>query len=148
MGVAARANSFNQWKRTEGVTIHDCYDQFGRQIGVGDFVILEQHGAVIWRVTNTKPVMRPDAPPGLVELTMAAVTQLVLQGGAPLPGLVKVRDASEYLTPEQLEQYKKEATGGTTDGALPVNTGAVPPSPPPETPPAPEPAGPSRIILP
>lgn len=158
MGKVDRANPFNQWRKEAGVSTHECYDQFGRQIGVGDFIMMQAHGQVVWRVTNSKPVMHPQAPPGLVELTAAAVTQVGLQGGAPLPGIIKVRDALEYLTPEQLEQYKAEARAGggvqppgTEAGGSPQSEGNVSQPPPPPEPPAPSAAPaaePSRIILP
>lgn len=112
MGKAERTNPMAQWKKTEGVTIYDCYDQFGRQIGPGDYILLPGHGAVVWRVTQTRPIMDPKVPPGIVELVCAAVTQVGLQGGVPLSGVIKVRDALEYMTPEQLEQYKQETRAG------------------------------------
>lgn len=149
MGAKDRANPMAQWRKSQGVTSNHAYDQFGREIGLGDFLILQAHPSVVWRVTNTKPILRPDMPPGLVDMTMAAVTQLPMQGGAPLPGVIKVRDALEYMTPEQLEEYTKEARAG---GGPAPDPGVVPPPPRPEgeAPPAPDepPAEPSRIILP
>jgi hypothetical protein len=107
MGRDARSNPFAGWKKTEGVTIRDAYDQYGRPIGVGDFVMLSQMGGIVWRVVETKPIMDPKAPPGLVGMTMVATTMLSEPGGVPLQGVVKVRDVSEYLTPEQLEQLEQ-----------------------------------------
>lgn len=157
MGKADRANPFNQWRRDAQVMTTEAYDQFGRQIGIGDFLILEAHGAVVWRVTNTRPVLATNAPPGLVEITLAAVTRVGVQGGAPMAGFIKVRDALEYMSPDQLEGYKREQREGGGEGTQPGNPPAParedlaeppPPAAPADAPAAEPPAGPSRIILP
>jgi hypothetical protein len=155
MGAAARSNPFNQWKQTTQPTVYDAYDEWGRAIGVGDYVILAQHGAVMWRVVQTRPVMNPQAPAGIVELTLTAVTALGIAGGQPQPGLIKVRDAGEYLTEEQLAKFKAEVRGGGPTGETPP---ADPPADPPDAPPdgssdalvgeVPPEAPPSRIIVP
>jgi hypothetical protein len=96
MGVAERNNPFNRWKQEAGANQYDVYDRFGRQIGAGDLVMLPMTGDIMWRVTETKPIMDPKAPPGLVQMTLAAVMIEGVQGGVPQPALVKLRDRSEF----------------------------------------------------
>jgi len=113
MGQADRNNPTAQWMRahTGAATRGELYDQFGRQVQIGDMVCVGNHPGEIFRVASTKPVMRPDVPAGLVEVQLVQVVVQMMDGGVPIGGLVKVRDASEYLTEEQLAAFKAEMKG-------------------------------------
>lgn len=50
---------------------------------------------IVWRVHEVRPLLNPDAPPGLVELIMTAAFITALPGGTPISDLIKVKDASE-----------------------------------------------------
>ena len=54
-------------------------------------------------------MLDPQVPPGLVQVILQAHTALGVQGGTPVVGLTKVRDASEYLRPEELPADEAEA---------------------------------------
>lgn len=136
MGAAARNNPMAQWRKDQAVSQWEIYDQYGRQINVGDVVMWPGIPTITWRITKTRPIMHPQAPTGLVEVTLVAAMVEGMQGGVPTGLLVKVRDAAEYMTPEQIEAMKQGLE--------------VPPAepPPPGDPPEDAPAEPSRIVLP
>ena len=136
MGAESRTNPFTKWKQTEGVSRHEVYDRYGRQIGTGDIVSLPALGQVLWRVTSTRPVLHKDAPPGVMELSLVAVLVEGVAGGQPVAEILKVRDALEYMTPEQLEQARTSQRGGS------------PPPPEPPPPPFEGPGEASKLVVP
>lgn len=111
MGRAARGNPFNQWKQEAAVSQGEAYDRMGRQIQQGDLVILPHVGDIMWRVTETKPLLDPRVQPGTLQMTLAAVMVEAFPGGVPLPGVIKIRDASEFRdqTPTPVEGATNEA---------------------------------------
>lgn len=120
MGAEQRNNPTSQWMKTHQGSVNkgEIYDQFARPVGIGDMVCLGNHPGEIFRVSVIKPVLRPDAPPGVVEVQLVQVVVQGMQGGVPVMGLVKVRDATEYLTEEQLAEFKAEMDPSRPAGGL------------------------------
>lgn len=75
-----------------------AYDRFGRMIHSGDLVVMLNQGTIMWRVQETKPVMAPNAPPGMVEVSLVAVFVQGVPGGTPLSDLVLVRSSEGAQT--------------------------------------------------
>lgn len=101
MGVAERRNPFGQWKRTEGVSPLNLYDQFGRVIQKGDGVILATPEEVIWIVQGVRPQLELKSNETMCLLTLTALYQSSFTGGVPLAGLIKCVDALETGRGEQ-----------------------------------------------
>lgn len=95
MGAGERQNPFNQWRRTAAVSQLNLYDQFGREIGKGDGIILATPEQIIWVVRECKPVLDHKGPEHLCQLTLTALYQSPFQGGIPLAGIIKALDVSE-----------------------------------------------------
>lgn len=72
-----------------------AYDRFGRVLQAGDLVILLEKGPIVWRVQEVRPVLSPQAPPGVVEISLVAIFATGAPGGTPIGDLIKVRDAGE-----------------------------------------------------
>ena len=115
MGAVDRANPVAQWfkQHQDPISRSTVYDMYGRPIQPGDMIVVGNHPGEIYRVAEVKPVLRPDVPAGVLEMQLVSVILQMVQGGAPIDGLIKVRDVSEYLTPEQLEKFKQAVTGET-----------------------------------
>lgn len=80
-----------------------AYDRLNRQIGSGDLVVLLSGATTIWKVVSTKPVMAPNAPPGLVEIQLAASFIQGVPGGTPIGDILIVRTALEAAQPSGME---------------------------------------------
>ncbi len=76
-----------------------AYDALNRQLGVGDVVLIADKPNIRWRVAAVKPVLRPDVPPGLVEMTLTTIIITGVEGGKPLADLYKIIDVSEIPQP-------------------------------------------------
>lgn len=100
MGAEQRRNPFAQWKQRDGVSKLNAYDRMGREIGPGDVVHILGKTDVMWKVTGVRPVLDKDAPPGLVEISLASAFLTGVQGGHPIPDLLKVFDAQEATAPK------------------------------------------------
>jgi len=105
MGADERANPFAAWKKADQVSPTEAYDRNGRLLQPGDVVHIIGKGDIMWRMQSVKPVLAPNAPKGLVEISMVAVFMTGVPGGTPIADLLKVKDASEF--PPQ-----KEIVGG------------------------------------
>ena len=99
MGSGERNNPFNAWKRDEGVSKNHLYDRAGRQINEGDVVHMIGRLDIMWRVQKVTPVLAPNLPPGMVEVSLVAVVVQGVAGGQPIGDLIKVVDASETKGP-------------------------------------------------
>lgn len=97
MGAEQRSNPFNTWRQAAGVTTTELYDRNGRPLQSGDVVHLIGKLDIMWKVVHVRPVLDKDAPPGLVELALQAVVVQGLPGGQPIPMIIKVRDAGEFV---------------------------------------------------
>ena len=95
MGAGERNNPFHKWKKDEGVVNTRAYDLRGREVRVGDLVYLDGVFGIQWRVVGVKPIMHPQAQPGLVELSLAAGKILGVPGGKALQDVIKIGDAEE-----------------------------------------------------
>lgn len=109
MGRDQRANPFSTMRRANPSAAPDrntVYDSLGRVVEAGDMVMFASYPGLRWRVASAKPVLRPDVPPGLVEVTFTAVITQGVQGGAANPELIKIGDFSEMAdyTPEKAAQ--------------------------------------------
>jgi len=96
MGSDARNNPFSRWKNADQVVQTEAYDRHGRQLQPGDVVHIIGKGDIMWRVQGVKPILAPDAPKGLVEISLIAVFMTGVPGGTPIADLLKVKDASEF----------------------------------------------------
>lgn len=72
-----------------------AYDRFGRELSEGDLVVQLTQGTIIWRVTRAAPSLSAQAPAGMVELELIAVSASGVPGGQPLGDLVRIRDAAD-----------------------------------------------------
>ena len=95
MGRDERANPFGAWKQPAGMSKSQTYDRNGRELGVGDVVHILGKGDIMWRVTDLHPIMDPKAPPGLIEIQLAAVFVTGVPGGQRVSDLIKCKDARE-----------------------------------------------------
>jgi len=87
-----KAGSFNPNARADASHV---YDALNRELGVGDVVLIADKPAIRWRVAAVRPVLRPDVPAGIIEMTLTTVIITGVEGGKPLTDLYKIIDASE-----------------------------------------------------
>lgn len=119
MGIAERMNPRSLVNQaTTGVNKFGVYDHFMREVQEGDIVFLPGKQDTFWRISKIAPVLRPDAPPGLMEVTLVAAFVTGLPGGAPIMDMIRLRTRAEV------------------EGSLPA---APPPAPPAEPPTVEEP---------
>lgn len=114
MGQAARHNPFNRWRTAEGdLSQFKLYDRFGREVGAGDVVYLMEKRDAMWKVEEIKPVLDPQAPPRLLQITLTSIIVAPLSGGVPTGDILKVMDVEEaapLLNPE-VEKIRREVLG-------------------------------------
>lgn len=106
MGSAQRNNPFNKMRRANpsaGPDRNVMYDALGRVVEGGDMVMFAGYPALRWRVAGVRPVLAPQAPPGMLAVTFTAIIEQGVQGGAANPELIKIADYSEMqdYTPEK-----------------------------------------------
>lgn len=80
-------------------------DRYGRELHIGDQVVLPNVIAPVLRVADVKPDMRPNVPPGtlLVQLVLPPVI-LQLPGGQAMGDLIRVMQVAEYEKPKPAEE--------------------------------------------
>src|SRR5688572_858593 len=145
MGREARnnPNPFAKMKRVDqvgGPDRHTVYDSLGRVVDYGDMVLFAGYPSLRWRVASIKPVLRPDVPPGMVEVTFTAIIQQGVQGGSANPELIKIADYAEMHDYTAEKAMAMRAAGGIppTDPKMgDSEAGAQDPAPNTEEPPPP-----------
>jgi len=95
VGSGSRLNPFNQWRRSDAVSPLTLYDQFGREIGRGDGVLLATPEQIIWVVRDVVPNLEREGPQTLCQLTLTALYKSGFPGGTPLVGLMKILDVGD-----------------------------------------------------
>jgi hypothetical protein len=78
-------------------------DRFGVPIRVGDLVIHKVEPDPIFEVLDVKPVLAPNAPPGLCILTLAIQMPIYVSTQQPIGNLLvwgNVKEAAEPVQPE------------------------------------------------
>lgn len=106
MGSGQRNNPFNKMRRanpSDGPDRNTVYDSLGRVVEGGDMVMFAAYPSLRWRVASVKPVLHPQAPPGMIAMVFTAVIEQGVQGGAANPEMIKIGDFSEMqdYTPEK-----------------------------------------------
>lgn len=86
-------------------------DRFGRPLQPGDLILLLQGGSTIWQVMACTPILDPQAPGGLLRLSLRATWEGGVQGGQPFLDLVKVRDAHEGVGAKPAEMTPTPTLG-------------------------------------
>lgn len=93
MGREERANPNNQKDATP--RLDGIVDARGRKLEVGDEIIFNAGGPIYFRVVDIKPCLRPDAPPGMMELVISAVPHFYTPRGVPQVEFIRTRTAEE-----------------------------------------------------
>lgn len=65
-------------------------DRFGQPIDVSDLVIFESPSALTFKVLDIKPIMDRSVPPGSMVLVLETRTNIPIQGGSPVPPLIRI----------------------------------------------------------
>ena len=96
MGHEARRRGFDRWKPRNGTAVAaQIYDRFGREIGVGDILLVSTEQIRFWQVQEVRPALEPGIPAGMVHLVLTAVFASAVKGGQAIGDLVKVQDVGE-----------------------------------------------------
>lgn len=70
-------------------------DVYGRELHVGDAVILPHLSAPTLRVVKVAPNLDPGAPPNTMKVALQLVLVMLVRAGEPVQELVRVRTADE-----------------------------------------------------
>lgn len=92
MGAEARTNPFSKEHKP---TIDGVVEMRGRKLEVGDEVILNTGNPIFFRVIDIKPVLDPKAPPGLLQVEVAAAIHFYATRGQINPEFIRTRTAAE-----------------------------------------------------
>jgi hypothetical protein len=91
-------------------------DRFGRQVEVGQMVLLHQHQDLACTVVSSRPILDPRLPPGSVEVVLQVPPiRMIVVGGQPRPDLVIVGTAGVDASPPQ-----ESASDAPAPGELPT----------------------------
>lgn len=104
MGYGSRINPFGRDSQVAGPPI--VRDQLGRELQVGDEVLVTQPAALC-RVTQITPVMHPGAPPNLMQIRLVAVLDINVPRGVALETVFRTREAKDLLTQPGLGKSEK-----------------------------------------
>lgn len=96
MGYGERSNP----RAVHFVGTQTVLDSRGRVLQEGDEIILHLNQPVFVRVAKIAPVLDPAAPPGAVQVQLAAVYQFTVKGNVPVGEFHRVRTADEPPTTE------------------------------------------------
>lgn len=104
MGHESRNSPFTSWGGAgEAAAKTQTCDRYGRVVQSGDVVHLIAKQDIMWKVVHVKPILDAKAPPGLVEIALVASFVTGVPGGMPVADMIKVRDASEFAPPPEVE---------------------------------------------
>lgn len=102
MGYEAKINRALHEAATGPAGVLDCR---GRELQVGDEIILDLHGPTFVRVAAIEPVLDPRQPPGMMRIALGALYQFVSAKGQRNPEFIRVQTAEEAgpLAPTKTE---------------------------------------------
>lgn len=83
--------------------VQTLLDRVGKKIDKGSAVYLIGKHDTIWQIHDIKPVLDPQAPPGVVEVTFIASYTAMVNPQVPIPDVLLV------LSKAQQEQIQKAA---------------------------------------
>ncbi len=65
-------------------------DRFGQAIAPGDLVTYSPGDPTVHVVTDVRPLLAPNAPPGAIQVTLTCTVNVLVQSGARTPGLTRI----------------------------------------------------------
>ena len=93
-------------------------DRFGVPIRVGDFVVVRLPQDPAMQVVDIKPVLRPDAQPGTLEVTVAVHFPITVRAGLPVTNMLLVGSMTQEDGDAAPQPAAAAAAGGArADGA-------------------------------
>ena len=107
MGHDSRLNPF---AKENHQILDGIVDARGRQLAVGDEIILNTLHPLYLRVIRIAPVLDPKAPPGMMQIEFGAATHFFSPKGVPQREFIRVRTAEE-AGPSNLVRLDDEGKG-------------------------------------
>ncbi len=74
-------------------------DAFGRPLEIQDDVLYQPPSALIYKIMAAAPILDPQAPPGLLQLTLVCTVPVNVMSGQPTPNLMLVGRYGQALAP-------------------------------------------------
>lgn len=93
MGAEARTNPFS--KENSKPYIDGIVDLRGRKLEIGDEVMLNTGNPIFFRVIAINPVLDPKAPPGLMQIEVAAAIHFYAPKNKVQLEFIRTRTAEE-----------------------------------------------------
>lgn len=87
-------------------------DRFGAPVTPGSHILFRPTYDFVYEVLDVKPVLDPNAPPGMINLVLASETTITIPAGTPLMNMVRLLAGPEASTSEPVPSAQGDGDPG------------------------------------